>query len=77
MKTKVQATLALLIVVGFLALCGWQAYHGALDTDMKQSLIISLATAIGYWLGSSKSSAEKTDLMAENPGKNPPPEKTP
>jgi hypothetical protein len=65
-RSKVQAVLALLVVAGFLVLCGWQVYRaGTVDADLKQALIISLATSLGYWLGSSDGSARKTEIAAE------------
>jgi hypothetical protein len=77
MKGLMPAALAILVVVGFLSLIGYLTATGADATQERQTLINGVLLALGYFLGSSAGSEKKTELMAENPGKNPPPEVNP
>jgi hypothetical protein len=66
-KSMMQAFLATSAACGFLFVLGWQTWHGALDGEIKQTLIAVVFIAFGYYLGSSKGSQDKTDALTAPP----------
>lgn len=64
---RVQAVLAVAVVLAFLGVVAYQTWTGTIDPELKQALIIAVSTALGYYLGSSEGSARKTDLIETQP----------
>lgn len=57
----------LLIAVLLIAMFGLAYFTGPRDEMMKGAMIAALSTAVGYWLGSSSGSREKTEALTRRP----------
>ena len=72
MKTKdiFFYTLGTIVVIGYFIILGIKVYKGndqTAESLMIGSLVGAFGTIIGYWYGSSKGSAEKTELLNNKP----------
>lgn len=79
MKRPVQATLAVLVVLGFFAVLGWLLYgafllKSTIDGTLKDVLLVMLGSlgamtgmVISYYFGSSQGSAAKDQLLQGKP----------
>lgn len=45
-----------------------QAYNGELRTQIVTAILAVIAVVAGYWIGTSNSSARKTELMSRGGG---------
>jgi len=63
-------TLGALIVIGFFAVTIYLIYSGSYNDALMLiigALIGAFSTVVGYFYGSSKSSADKTELLNKTP----------
>lgn len=68
-KEKYMYSLGALVVIGFFAIIGIMLFLGTFKDSLNilvGTLSAAFGSIIGYFFGSSKSSAEKTELMSKN-----------
>lgn len=56
----------LFVTAAVFILFGWMLYHNPENEMIMGALIGALATAVGYWLGSSKGSSDKATTIADH-----------